>query len=172
MPAKIITVIQMLRNKWKTKLYLYEDKSMIETSEIEYHHKGILQGDMLSFILFVLSVNPLSFMLHKKNLGYKLGEKKNNLSHAFFVDDLKLCATCIEELIKLLEIVVEYSRDIGMSFPESKCAYQCIKRGKRSGIGTSLKVMHLTVLEIKEGDHYKYLGIDQSVEYDGPLNKE
>ena len=48
----------------------------------------------------------------------------------------------------------------------------CIKRGKRSGIGTSLKVMYLTVLEIKEGDHYKYLGIDESVGYYGPLNKE
>ena len=59
-----------------------------------------------------------------------------------------------------------------MSFGESKCAYQCIKRGKIPGIGTSLKVMHLTVLEIKEDDHYKYLGIDESVGYDGPLNKE
>ena len=93
---------------------------MIETSEIEYH-KGILQGDMLSLILFVLSVNPLSFILHGKNLGYKLGEIKHNLSHASFVDDLKLYATCIEESIKLLEIVVEYSMDIGMSFGESKC---------------------------------------------------
>ena len=99
-------------------------------------------------------------------------EIKHDPSHAFFVDDLKLYATCIEELIKLLEIVAEYSRDMGMSFGESKCTYQCIKRGKRSGIGTSLKVMHLTVLEIKEGDHYKYLGIDKSIGYDGPLNKE
>ena len=67
---------------------------------------------------------------------------------------------------------MEYSRDIRMSFDESKCVYQCIKRGKRSEIGTSLKVMHLTVLEIKESDHYKYLGMDESVGYDGPLNKE
>ena len=37
---------------------------MIETSDIEYH-KGIFQGDMLSLILFLLSVNPLSFVLHK-----------------------------------------------------------------------------------------------------------
>ena len=39
-PDKIITVIQMLMNKWKTKLYLYGDKSMIETSEIEYHKES------------------------------------------------------------------------------------------------------------------------------------
>ena len=56
---------------------------MIETSEIQYH-KGILQGDMLSLMLFVLSVNPPSFTLHKKNLDYKLGEIKHNLCHMPF----------------------------------------------------------------------------------------
>ena len=80
-PDKIIDVIKMLMSKWRTKLYLYGDKATIETSEIEYH-KGVLQGDMLSFILFVLSVNPLSYILHKKE-GYKLGTgaKRCNLSN-------------------------------------------------------------------------------------------
>ena len=70
-PDKIIDVIKMLMSRWRTKLYLYGDKATIETLKIEYH-KGILQGDMLSLILFVLSVNPLSYILHKKE-GYKLG---------------------------------------------------------------------------------------------------
>ena len=54
---------------------------------------------------------------------------------------------------------------------ESKCAYQCIRRGKRRKISLPLKVKDLTVAEIEEGDHYKYLGIDKSVGYDSPLNK-
>ena len=59
-----------------------------------------------------------------------------------------------------------------MSFGDSKCAYQCIQRGKRKEIGSPLRVDHLTVQEIKEGDNYKYLGIDESVSFDGPLNRE
>ena len=77
MPDKLIDVIKMLMSKWRTKLYLYGDKATIETSEIEYH-KGVLQGDMLSLILFVLSVNPLSHMLHKKE-GYKLGNRSKKM---------------------------------------------------------------------------------------------
>ena len=171
-PDKIIDVIKMLMSKWRTKLYLYGDKATIETLEIEYH-KGVLQGDMLSSILFVLSVNPLSYILHKKE-GYKLGTgtKRCNLLNLFFVDDLKLYAISLEQLINLLKIVVEYSKDIGMSFGDSKCAYQCIQRAKRKEIGSPIRVDHLTVQEIKEGDNYKYLGIDESVGFDGPLNKE
>ena len=169
---KIIDVIKMLMSKWRTKLYLYGDKATIETSEIEYR-KRVLQGDMLSLILFVLSVNPLSYILHKKE-GYKLGTgaKRCNLSNLFFVDDLKLYAIILEQLINLLKIIVEYSEDVGMSFRDNKCAYQCIQRGKRKEIVSPLRVDHLTVQKIKEGDNYKYLGTDESVGFDGPLNKE
>ena len=171
-PDKIIDVIKMLMSKWRTKLYLYGDKATIETLEIEYH-KGVLQGDMLSSILLVLSVNPLSYILHKKE-GYKLetGTKRCNLLNLFFVDDLKLYTISLEQLINLLKIVVEYSKDIGMSFGDSKCAYQCLQRAKGKEIGSPIRVDHLTVQEIKEGDNYKYLGIDESVGFDGPLNKE
>ena len=74
-------------------------------------------------------------------------------------------------MISLLEIVIQFFQDVGMVFGESKCAYQCIQRGKRREIGLPLKVKNLTVAEIEEGEHYKYLGIDESVGYDGPLNK-
>ena len=40
-----------------------------------------------------------------------------------------------------------------MSFGDSKCAYQCIQRGKRKEIGSPLRVDHLTVQEIKEEDN-------------------
>ena len=118
-------------------------------------------------------MNPLSYILHKKE-GYKLGTgaKRCNLSNLFFVDNLKLYAISLEQLLNFLKIVVEYSKDIGMSFGDSKCAYQCIQRGKRKEIGSPLRVDHLTVQEIKEGDNYKYLGTDESVGFDGPLNKE
>ena len=78
-PDKIIEVIKTLMSKWRTKIHLYGETYSIETSEIEYY-KGILQGDMLSLILFILSVNPLSFILHKEE-GYKLGKETEQGEH-------------------------------------------------------------------------------------------
>ena len=46
------------------------------------------------------------------------------------------------------------------------------KRKKKRSRVTTIRVNHLTVQEIKEGDQYKYLGIDESVCFDGPLNKD
>ena len=122
------------------KIHLYEEIDSIETSEIEYY-KGIIQGDMLSLVLFILSVNPLSFILRKE--GYKLGKEKEqrehkqeiektrtNLSHLFFVDDIKLYAWTLEMMRPVLEIVTQFSHDVGMKYGEDKCAYQCIKQGK------------------------------------------
>ena len=111
-------------------------------------------------------------MLHKEE-GYKIGkeERTTNLSHLFFMDDLKLYALNLEKLIALLGIVIQFSQDVAMVFGESKCAYQYIQWGKRREMGLPLKVKYPTVAEIEEGDHYKYLGIDESVGYDSPLNK-
>ena len=140
-PDEILEVIKMLMCKWRVKIHLYGETDSIETSEIKYY-KGIIQGDMLSLILFILSVNQLSFILHKEE-GYKLGKKKEqgehkqetektrtNLSHLFFVDDIKLYGRTLEMMRTLLEIVTQFSHDVRMKFGEDKCAYQCIKRRK------------------------------------------
>ena len=61
-PEKVILAIRQLMIKWRTKVYLYGESSNVETDFISYL-KGILQGDTLSLILFILSVNPLSHLL-------------------------------------------------------------------------------------------------------------
>ena len=92
-PQKIIGAISDLTHKWRTKAYLYGETSGIETNFIDYL-RAILQGDTLSLLLFALSVNPLSYLLSKED-GFKLAVEKleQNLSHLFFVDDLKLFTT-------------------------------------------------------------------------------
>ena len=67
-PAKITDAIKRLMNKWRTKVYLYGEKVELETGFIEYLRE-ILQGDILSLILFVLTVNPLVQCL---NMEYPL----------------------------------------------------------------------------------------------------
>ena len=37
------------------------------------YEKGVLQGDYLSVILFILSLNPLSYLLNTRTKGIKMG---------------------------------------------------------------------------------------------------
>ena len=75
-------------------------------------------------------------------------------------------------MIKMLKLVVHFSEDVGMNFGVNKCEYQCIERGKRKGQNQPLEVHELIVQEVEDGDNYKYLGIDESVGINDPLNKE
>ena len=70
-----------------------------------------------------------------------------------------------------LEIVTTFSKDIGMKFGEKKCAFLQIEKGiiKKS---SPLNINHLTIQPVADGDSYKYLGIDENITYNGPLNKE
>ena len=167
-PPTTIEAINPPIRKWKTQAHLRGTTTSIKTEFINYL-RGILQGDTFSLILFVLSVNSSSFLLKKHN-GYKIGNtKKHNVSHLFFVHDLKLYARDIQKMVKILETVTMFSQDMRMTFGLSKRAYQSIKRGKRKAENKPLVVNNLS---IEEGDQYKYLGTDESVGIIGPLNKE
>ena len=92
-PNKILIVIQNIMDLWATKVNLFTNNTSIKTNTINYI-TGIPQGDSLSLMLFLWSVNPLSFLLSLL-LGYnitKTNNKKQKLTHLFFVDDLKIFA--------------------------------------------------------------------------------
>ena len=86
-PLKITNTIKSLMGTWATKLYL----NSIETDIIKYQ-TGVLPEDCMALIVFVLSINPLLFILSKLP-GYKAGapgKRKNSISHLFFRDHLKM----------------------------------------------------------------------------------
>ena len=57
----------------------------------------------------------------KKEKGYLLGKQKTaKHTHNFFVNDLKLLATDFAALMKQLEIVTDFSEDIGIKFGEDQ----------------------------------------------------
>ena len=132
--------------------------------------KGIFQGDSLSVILFILTVNPLPFLL--RNLKcYQYGTEKNsNVTHNFFVDELKLYAKNISTTKKLLDLITTFPKDTSMTFGEDKCAYQQIENGKLINNTKELQINDLKIKLIPEGDSYKYLGIDESISYVGLAN--
>ena len=139
---------------------------------VRYHiFREIYQCGSLSVLLFISSVNPLSFLLYKLQ-GYACGKHKNyNATHNFFVDDLKLYASSANTAKKQHDLVTEFSKDTGMTFGDDKCAYQQIQNGKLLKCTSNLEINQLSVKSMKEGDTYKYLGIDENISYVGPINK-
>ena len=144
-PAKIIEAINQLISKWQTELSIPTVNGKVRIGEILYR-KGVLQGDYLSVILFILSLNPLSFLLNRTD-GFKLSKDtvhEKNITHLLFVDDLKLLAPTLNKIKLQLDIVTTFSKDIGMTFGEDKCAYICIDRGKRKSLGKSIEINGVT----------------------------
>ena len=92
-PPLVISAIETLIQKWSTNLHLTCHEGDIQSNTIHYL-RGIFQGDSLSVLLFILSVNPLSFLL-KKLKGYQIGpsgRRDATINHLLFVDELKLIA--------------------------------------------------------------------------------
>ena len=118
-------------------------------------------------------MNPLSYLLSKEDrIKLTIGDQIRIISHLFFVDDLKLFASSLARMEKPLDIVTQFTNDVGMTFGETKCAYHAIERGKKTEYNQPPKMNGLTVKEIENGDHYTYLGMDESIGILGPLNKD
>ena len=155
-PPDIIEAIERLSKGWETKATLQATNGTIGADSIKYR-RGILQGDSLSVILYVLSVNPALFLLERTQQGYELGEAfRQIINHLFFVDDLKLYARSKQMAMLLLDIITTFTNDVGMKFGEAKCAYVYIFRGKRKTLGQSIKINNLTIQELKDETLYTY----------------
>ena len=142
------------------------------TTELIKFLKGIFQGDSLSVILFVLCLNPLSFLLNKCK-DYPFGKaRKLQHTHNFSVVDLKLYLQDLNSTKKQLDIITTFSQDIKILFGEDKCAYLPIEKRKIIQNLKSISINGLTIKPIEEGDNYKYLGIDENISHNGPTNKE
>ena len=157
LPEDLNRAIKNLTSQWCNVLHLKGEEEVI-VSDIIYFSKGIFQGDSLSILLFISSVNPPSFLLHKLR-GYACGKHENcNVSHNFFIDDLKLYASSINTAKKQLDLVTAFSKDTGITFGDDKCAYQQIQNGKLLQYTKNLEINQLSIKPMKEGDIYKYLG--------------
>ena len=168
-PLKIINTIKSLMGTWATKLFL----NSIET-DISKYQTGVLQGDCMALILFILSVNPISFLLSKLP-GYKIGppgKRKNSISHLFFVDDLKTYAQDIQEAKLQLDLIATFTKDINMQFGSDKCAYIYIETDKQVSLGRKFSIKNIELNQLENSDCYKYLGQDEDIGFNDTLNKE
>ena len=171
LPIQLINAIETLTQCWYTRVTLNSESETLTTNIIKFL-KGIFQGDSLSVSLFVICLNPLSFLL-KRVKGYALGQGRSiHHTQNFFVDNLKLYAQTTNSIKKQLDIITTFSKDIGMTFGEDKCAFMEIHKGNMVNNLEPLVINNLTIKPIQHGDSYRYLGIDENISYSGPLNKE
>ena len=85
-PPLVISATETLMQKWSTKLQLTSHEGDIQSNTIHYL-RGIVHGNSLSVLFFILSVNPLSFLL-KKLKGYKIGpsgKRDTTINHLFLL---------------------------------------------------------------------------------------
>jgi hypothetical protein len=172
-PTSLYKAIEELTRVWATKASLHAANSTIETNTIKYLN-GILQGDCLSTLLFILTLNPLSFLLNKQGGGYKAGKPKQRhcqITHLLFVDDLKTYAGSKEEALRQLHLITRFTSDIGMKFGSEKCAYINIEKGQIRSLGSKVSANDLQLSELTSDEPYKYLGIDEDIRYRGELTK-
>ena len=81
-PEKLITATETLTKQWATIVELHEGQRSI-TSDVINFSNGIFQGDSISVLLFILSLNPLSYMLGKLK-GYNYGnDRRKTITHNF-----------------------------------------------------------------------------------------
>ena len=172
-PEKFLNAILRLMELWTTKVNLFAQGTNIETQSINYL-TGVLQGDCLSLMLFILSVNALSFMLSLlpcNNIG-KRNSSRVNISHLFFVDDLKTFVKNKNEATLHLDLITRFTNDISMKFGLDRCAYIYIERGKRKSLGTKLTIHNIDITELESGETYKYLEQGEDIGFKGEPNKQ
>ena len=58
----------------------------------------------------------------------------------------------------LLDVVTQFSKDIGMKFGEYKYAYLQVERGRIKVNSENIKINNLNIQQVKAGESYKYLG--------------
>jgi len=148
--------LSLSMKQWRTELTFAGDSLGVVNIR-----RGIFQGDSFSPLLFIMSLIPLSFLLHDTSMGYKLWSGRI-VNHLLYMDDLKLYGRSNSEITSLVRSVELFSSDIGMSFCVAKCAHLGLKRGKIYSTEGIYLPDGMLLRSLTFGETYKYLGVLQS----------
>ena len=140
--------------------------------------RGTFQGDSLSPLLFCISHIPLSFELNVSGYGYEIGTfmgmkseifsgygykiGTEQITHFFYIDDLKVYAKDDSEFEGLLRIVKGFSDNIIMEFRSSKCTKATFKRVKLETSDHVCLDEETMIKDLEQEKVYKHLGVDES----------
>ena len=145
-PDWILRFITSIMSKWE--ISIRSDNNNILTKKIE---RGILQGDSLSPLLFVLCLDPLSRKLNsvypKVNIATE--ELSYSTNHLLFIDDLKLFSKDEAGAKSLLDETENFFNTIGLEINKEKSA-------------TNAATCRTVAAEVSGVEGYKYLGITEN----------
>ena len=154
----VINFVEESMKDWKTEMHLFHRNGAIKTEKIAIK-RGIFQGDSLSPLLFCMSLIPLTNMINRENLGYEI-DRKNKISHLFYMDDLKTFSKTEEQQRQILHIVKTFSDDIKMEFDLDKCATVVFRNGKRVK-SQNIQLDGASIKNLEQDEVYKYLRVDE-----------
>jgi predicted RNA-binding protein with RPS1 domain len=149
-------------NNWNTNMHLRSDDGNEIITDTINIKRGIFQGDSLSPLLFCVALIPLTSELNATGFGYNISKNSPNVSHLFYMDDLKLYSKTEQQLQGALHVVKKFSDDIEMKFGLSKCAKATLKGGKLIKKENIEIDVATTIKDLQQDNTYKYLGVDES----------
>ncbi|TBU13199.1 reverse transcriptase [Hamiltosporidium tvaerminnensis] len=137
------TWINVIISKWKIDISVGPEKIMSKKIE-----RGILEGECLSSLLFVLCMDPLSRKLNEKytKVTVQTDAESHSTNHLLFINDLKLLAKDSSTLSAMTDEAKEFLEMIGLEINKEKSA-------------TNNTCCEDTATLLEGVSVYKYLGI-------------
>ena len=142
-PGWCIVFITAVVQNWRVQLN-YNRKVIAEVGL----ERGILQGDSMSPLLFVLCLEPLSRKLNKayETVPIEEGERWYSTNHLLFIDDIKLLARSENTLEAMAGTTKAFLQRTGLEINPSKSA-------------TNVQGCRNVTKYLEEHEGYKYLGV-------------
>ena len=150
---EVLNFIENTMQTWRVELTA-GGRSSAETKT----QRGILQGEALSPLLFIIAMMPLNHILRKCTRGHKLS-RSQEINCLIYMDDIKLFAKKEKELETLILAIRIYSQDMGIEYGREKCAMPVMKSSKRHMTDGMELPNHDKIRTLGENEIYKYLGI-------------
>ena len=150
-------IIKMYQNI-KTNIQIVSERKIIDLIKVKIN-TGIIQGDSLSPLLFLITMQLVSAELNKRS-GFEFEIKDNNktkvikVNHMLFVDDLKLYGKTSRELEELLKTTERTLECMNLKINVNKSSI--LKEDNNEYLNT------LKLGKMDENQFYKYLGMKQN----------
>ena len=106
----VVNFLGKMMKSWRVEL-VYGAETLKEVPI----NRGIFQGDVVSLLLLVFALIPLTHILRTPNPRYKF-RTGETINHLLFMDDLKLYCKSERTLFSFIQTVRIFREDIGMQF--------------------------------------------------------
>lgn len=169
-PHTFLGLLRVLMGMWSSVFEVRDGKKTVKVN-VDYH-RGLLQGDALSPLIFCLCIAPVSVAIRDMKQGYRplTGPE---VTHLFFMDDLKVYCHGRKALATVLVDARRTAGAVGMELGLTKCAEAHKTGGRING-----ELLATADFRRATGESpYTYLGVDQVILANsrgilGPLRQE